>query len=328
MADQRPISVQFPEMTLTYLDSLKNLGDGRSCLIAGTGSSRRGILKRIRRSGLNVNIIGFVEESSGDSAETIDGMRVFQSGALPEFDTLIMQGRSWFSDLTRYAASGVNSIGILPCFDPNSSTRTCIVCHETGLIYVPNYKVLYSSIREFLRSRFSEFTDLPETTHALNSNVNLESPEFADYVKFTVIRNPWDRVTSCFRDKMEKPSNVEFWQTPLAILTGKNEARFEDFVQFISTVPDTHSDPHWRSQYGTLVNGSKTKLLVDHVARLDTLNDSMAELEKLTGVHFALEQLNATKSASSSYRTYYSAETALAIGDRYVDDISFFDFKY
>lgn len=83
---------------------------------------------------------------------------------------------------------------------------------------------------------------------------------------FAFVRNPYDRLISCYRNKVINPSLTK---NIFACYDVKAEDSFETFVQKICDLDDLESDRHFRSQSWFLYNGEN--LLTDFVGRFENL---------------------------------------------------------
>ena len=139
-----------------------------------------------------------------------------------------------------------------------------------------------------------------------------QRPEYRGYTTFTVVRNPWSRLVSCYNKKIRNANNV----AKIAILAQYEglhpQMPFADFVAWMCSGEgaDEHADLHWISQSYALGGG---KRLLDHYLELEDLK---AQYETLSG-HLGLPDRTLPREAASTdqlypplhadYRSYYAS---------------------
>lgn len=145
-------------------------------------------------------------------------------------------------------------------------------------------------------------------------------------INFTVatIRNPWDRLVSCWIDK----TIDEYHRTWAQYGIGPGDS-FETFVRIITAVPHNEADKHWRSQCYDLLHGQR--LIADKLCRFETLETDWEIVRQSAAIHCEvglpqLGHLHATNRAH--YSTYYTSELAELVGRYYADDIKEFNYYY
>jgi len=143
-------------------------------------------------------------------------------------------------------------------------------------VYVEIPKVAFTSIKTALaeilgislRSTGGDPHRLGWPTAEISSSHS--APLFPGLFAFAFVRNPWDRLVSCYRDKIRGEVNGYTYFTirpGVADCLARFDAfvpdmSFADFVAVVASIPDDDADSHFRSQY-TFVTDEKGKIGVD-----------------------------------------------------------------
>jgi len=138
-------------------------------------------------------------------------------------------------------------------------------------------------------------------------------PEFKEYFKFAVVRNPWDRLVSVFAYN-SKGGN----QGALDLARSKEIGT--DFKKFcLEYLPTSiHNDPQWN--YICINN----KIAVDAVCRFEHLKKDFRKISKRLKLKVPLPHLR--KSEHKPYWEYYDDETYKMVKRLFKLDIK--NFKY
>jgi hypothetical protein len=201
-------------------------------------------------------------------------------------------------------------------------------------IYIPELEVIYigisktgiSSIKSLFLNKLNKEYD------ANNYNtIHIKGHEVFRYIskkeiitkvcyKFSFVRNPFDRLVSCYKNKIIEENN-SLIQTNYGNLFYK-DMPFDEFVYNVSNIPDLLSDRHFRSQYSYLYY--KGKLLVDFIGKFENINEDykiIKEKYNLTD----LPHINKSNE-KKNYRDYYSKELIELVSVRYKNDIEKFNY--
>lgn len=168
-----------------------------------------------------------------------------------------------------------------------------------------------SSIEEALGARHEHRT-------AQEKRAELGEKLWAKKFKFTVVRNPWDKVCSHYHYR------VQTNQTSL----GTNTMPFPEWVcrAYGKHEPTYYDKPKmFMPQFDWLtdVDGS---LMVDFVARFENLQQDFATICHRLNRTAQLPQLR--KSQRGDYRKYYDDESKAIVAHWFAKDIAHFGYRY
>jgi hypothetical protein len=161
------------------------------------------------------------------------------------------------------------------------------------------------------------------------------APLYPGLFSFAFVRNPWDRLVSCYRDKL---CNETDGYTYFTIRPGVANclARFDEFVadmsfaefvEAVASIPDDRADAHFRSQ-ATFVTDDHGRVGVDFVGRYERLVEDFEEVRAyLVMPELTLPRLQAARK-SKSYMTYYTPHLLRVVERRYAEDIELFSYTY
>ena len=140
------------------------------------------------------------------------------------------------------------------------------------------------------------------------------------YFLFAFVRNPYDRIYSCYKNKIEDVRNYGgrniFEKHGVAL-----DMSFEDFVCLVATLPDDKSDRHFRSQAWFLT--WQNSLLPAFVGKLEQLNEDWQELQR----RFNLAPPPQINVSSKKALPEMNVETRELICRRYADDFKLFGYQ-
>lgn len=159
---------------------------------------------------------------------------------------------------------------------------------------------------------------------------NLE--QYREYWKFCFVRNPWDRLVSCFTEKINRhsKSGLDDRRRDARVFAGLDGfspgMSFEAFVLRVCEVPDSLADRHFMSQH-LFVTDRKRRLLVDNVGRFETLDRDFAfALRQMGAGDFKIPHL--LKSKRGDHRDYYTPRLKDLVAQRYGGDIGLFGYDF
>lgn len=208
-----------------------------------------------------------------------------------------------------------------------------------GAVYVEIPKVACSSIKVAIARMLNinlvqgnpHQTEFPSVDYQLSEH----GPLYPGLFSFAFVRNPWDRLVSCYRDKILLEVNGFTHSTIrpgiadcLAHFKGFFPGMsFEQFVDVVASIPDEEADGHFRSQY-TFVADRANRIAVDFVGRYERLSEDLNRVRDLQELpEFELPRLQAALS-SVNYREFYSNRSRETVAERFKTDIALFEFDF
>lgn len=97
-----------------------------------------------------------------------------------------------------------------------------------------------------------------------------------DYFRVAVVRDPWDRLASCYHDRILHDSLTTRAMRKYGVRPGMV---FSEFVRCIAKIPDEAADPHFRSQAFTYLSYTG-KLIPNWLVRFEHLAMDWQSLQK------------------------------------------------
>ena len=220
-----------------------------------------------------------------------------------------------------------------------------IVSDEHRFVYFVVQKVACTSIKTALtplfgidtakadalqreeRPRFIIHRIFGDSGYQISKAELLTSPQYDNYFKFAFVRNPWDRLVSCYSDKIvgekHKSGNIGLVAFP-DIYKGMP---FDDFVQATHAIPDKEANSHFRSQYVSLC-GPDGRVMVDFIGRFENLHEDFAYVSREIGVPEIQLPHILRSERGPDYRAFYDEDTEVLVGERYEKDVELFGYAF
>ena len=142
--------------------------------------------------------------------------------------------------------------------------------------------------------------------------------KFKYYYKFTIVRNPWDRLVSLYfwKTMIQKIQGLDF---KLFILYLNNHSKLKEIFQGDINIAD-----HTRGYIDFYLKGSIDKY--DHIGRFEDLNVTFLELNSKFKISSFLPHL--FKTNHKHYTEYYDDETREIVAQKYSNDIDYFKYSF
>ena len=158
--------------------------------------------------------------------------------------------------------------------------------------------------------------------------------DYPDYLRVAFVRNPWDRILSCYLNKIKKDRDFQNKHFEDGVMKKFHRFNvfyagmpFVEFLHAVAEIPDEFADGHFASQYTRLV--MEETLVITHLARFENYRAEVLRFLGEVGIDRSIElpHLNQT-TRSRPYAEFYNDETIRLVQQRYSEDIRRFGYQF
>lgn len=207
--------------------------------------------------------------------------------------------------------------------------------HEQVNVYIPQLDVIYISISKtgissmrslFLKKTGTQFQENDyKSIHRATHNVfeyitKQEIIAHSECFKFAFVRNPFDRLVSCYKNKLIKEDYAPIQKGYGSLFYGGMP--FNEFAKNICKVPDYLSDRHFRSQTSYLYENNN--LIVDFLGKYENISEDFKIIQEKYNLD-DLPHYNRSQN-TKDYKEFYSRDIIDLVYKRYKDDIHNFGY--
>jgi chondroitin 4-sulfotransferase 11 len=199
-----------------------------------------------------------------------------------------------------------------------------VISDKFKYAWFPMTKVASCSITRALNT-INDFDSKLKRNEIWNS-LEYNQEKLKNYFKFVFVRNPFDRLVSCYFNKILMTKNWDGTKrTPENDIHKKmiqDNISFTDFVRKITTL-HWKTDAHWDLQSDRLPNINE----FDFVGRYENLQKDFDYVCK----QIKLKQYNLPsilKTNHKHYSYYYTNETIKIVEEKYKKDLDLFNYMY
>lgn len=191
-----------------------------------------------------------------------------------------------------------------------------------------SYNLTISHQRKFMWFRVAKAGTRTILNHLTESNVQLDVGHasrlhypvnsYSDYFKFAFVRNPWDRLVSCWLNKVVNGNYFKFNDSEHVKMK-----ELVNFVNYVSELDINKCDRHLRSQ-SELIDLN----MVNYIGRMETFEDDANYIfRKLKIPEKKIVPKNVTP-GRVAYQDYYSGKIADKVAEIYQKDVKIFGHKF
>jgi len=140
------------------------------------------------------------------------------------------------------------------------------------------------------------------------------------YSWFTCVRNPWDRLVSCYSFAAQRKKLKAHYVIFEKSLGFDTTPSWNEFVERVLSGDPLNSNVHFRPQVHRIPN------LPVRILNVESLNNDWKKLRE--DYPFMPPLTHENPSDHSHYSTYYTDDLAKRVGEFYKDDIDRFGYKF
>jgi len=194
------------------------------------------------------------------------------------------------------------------------------VIDSKRLVFVRSLKAASTTIARGLERHYGEHR--PDVSDELMLELKNEG-----YFFFTFVRNTWDRLVSCWYQKIKESTEPHILQSFRDCSPKfKVGMSFGSFIKQVCRLPDENTENHIASQ-PFLLRTSCGLWLPDFIGRVERFDEDWARIAGILDLVPKLSKMNTTKNRKH-YSYYYNKELRNLVHYRYKEEISFFGYKY
>ena len=199
-----------------------------------------------------------------------------------------------------------------------------LVYPQLGVRYVAVPKTGNSTVNAALLAKECDFTphDTYHSIHHLKRKYAVPKYRFTANTlpSFAVVRNPYDRLVSCYKNKVLRE---DYFSSFHYYGRFHKDMSFDEFVRQVHNIPHVWADPHFQTQSSILCRGDA--LVVDTVFTFEEFPRLLQWLQE----HYRLtyDRNYNTSSEKSRWQDYYHQATADLVYNKYRKDFDLFAYE-
>jgi hypothetical protein len=190
------------------------------------------------------------------------------------------------------------------------------------------YNLTISSEKKFVWFKVAKVGTRTIINHFRDNQVRLDVDDgdklyycpafYKDYLKFAFVRNPWDRLVSCWVNRVLDQNYFNFSEAEY-----EKMKKFENFVEYVRGFDIEDCNRHFRLQR-TLMDTPN----LDYVGRLETFADDFREICRRLNIKSDSVKPQNVSANRKKYQDYYTPELREKVYRIYQKDVQTFGYQF
>ena len=193
-----------------------------------------------------------------------------------------------------------------------------MISSKHRVIFVHTPKCAGTTIINYFKSKWD---DLENKHLTMDEIVDLLEDDLSEYFKFTIIRNPWERMASLY-SYLQSPNSRRVFKE----LNEKYDTNtFEKFILKLPVLKEEYNPKTTFMSILEYIGDYEYDMVID----ITELDSRLSEIFPKFGMEFRKNPIKSNKSTNTNKNMrMYTTEMVKIVSDVYSDDVKRFNFKF
>lgn len=195
------------------------------------------------------------------------------------------------------------------------------ISNQSGIIFIHIPKTVTEEINQIFN-----FDD-QESRRKWYSYKNEYPIKWKKFITFSVVRNPFDRVISNYRDARKGESYWDYAVNPTKFTHDVKNLKDKSFRELVGLLDELEHEG-WENQHTYLTDGTGN-LMVDRVIKYENMIEELSSFLSEIGYSYDYNIKNLKNGTYGlDYRSFYDKETRKKVEEKYKKDLEYFNYSF